>query len=117
MKQLSCIEITFPEPVEFTQQDQSDLLALVTRITDRYCATHPGRTMWAFGVGQKMLSNPFLTGDDQPLEFDARVFSIECSERADYQWPCTKCGKPQGDHKGHIVSPPAGDCDFTVENA
>lgn len=114
---ISAIEITFPEQVELTQQDQKDILALITRMTDRYCETHPGRTMWAFGVGQKMTSNPLALSDSDPLQFDDSVFAIECAERADYEWPCAKCGKPQGDHKGHITQPPAGDCEFTVSQA
>lgn len=70
--------------------------------------------MWAFGIGQKMLSNPLFVGDDEPLQFDSSCFSIECHERADYNWPCVRCGKPQGDHKYHIIQPPAGDCKFTA---
>lgn len=107
---ISAIEITFPEQVELTQQDQKDILALITRMTDRYCETHPGRTMWAFGVGQKIVNL-------DAMQFDTSTFAIECAERADYQWPCAKCGKPQGDHKGHITQPPAGDCEFTVSQA
>lgn len=107
---ISAIEITFPEQVELTQQDQKDILALITRMTDRYCETHPGRTMWAFGVGQKIVNL-------DTMQFDTSTFAIECAERADYQWPCAKCGKPQGDHKGHITQPPAGDCEFTVSQA
>lgn len=109
---ISSIEITFPESVDLTQDDQRQLLEIVTRMTDRYDRDNPGRVMWAFGVGMKLLSNPFMVGDDEPLQFDNLCFSINCHERADYKWPCVRCGKPQGDHKGHIIDPPAGDCEF-----
>lgn len=111
------IEIHFPEPVDMTPEDANGILAIVSAMTDRYGATHPGRVMWVFGVGQKMLSNPYMMADDEPMQFDEGCFEITCSERADYKWPCAKCGKPQGDHKGHITEPPAGDCEFTAHSA
>jgi len=46
------------------------------------------------------------------MEFDDSTFEIRCSEREDYDFKCLKCGKPQGDHKGCITDPPAGDCEF-----
>ena len=110
------IEIRFPEPVDMTPEDTKAILNIVTAMTDRYDATHPGRVMWVFSVGMKMLSNPFMVGDNEQMAFDDECFEITCSERADYKWPCAKCGKPQGDHREHITQPPAGDCDFTAHS-
>lgn len=109
---MRAIEITFPEDVEITDDDQRDIVEVVSRITNRYEEANPHRTMWPFGIGQKMLSNPFMVGDDEPLEFDENVFAVECSERENYDWPCAKCGQPQGDHRGLILDPPAGDCEY-----
>lgn len=116
MKRIVCIEIGFPEAVEVSDDDQQALVELVSRICDRYEASHVGRVMWPFGVGYKMLANPMMLSDDDPIPFDESTFSIECSERADYEWPCAKCGKPQGDHQGHIVDPPAGACEFEPQS-
>lgn len=106
------IEISFPEAVELTEQDQKDFVALAARICDRYAAAHLGRVMWPFGIGLKITVNPMMLGDDEPIPFDATTFQVECHERADYACKCARCGKPQGDHKGLIVDPPAGDCEF-----
>lgn len=108
------IEIGFPEDVEITSEDQQKLVSLVGDICRRWQEAHPGRVMWPFGIGLKMLANPMMLSDDEPIPFDENTFSIECSERADYEWTCTKCGHPQGDHKDCITEPPAGACDFSA---
>lgn len=112
MKRIACIEITFPEFVELSEDDQRDLVELISRICDRYETANAGRVMWPFDIGFKMLANPMMLSDDEPIPFDESTFSIECSERADYNWPCAKCGKLQGDHQYHMIDPPAGDCEF-----
>lgn len=111
------IQIHFVTDVEISEEHQRKLVRLVGEICDSYKATHPGRTMWPFGIGLKMLSNPYMVGDDEPLQFDEHIFSIECSEREGYDWKCAKCGKPQGDHKHCITQPDAGDCDFEARSS
>lgn len=106
------IEINFGQPVEMTREEEMALVELAGKICDRYTRDNPGRTMWPFGIGSKMLTNPFMVGDDEPLEFDESVFHIECHEREDFEAKCVKCGHTQGDHKGLILNPPAGDCEF-----
>lgn len=109
------INLTFPVPVSLTEQDIRDLHDITSRICKRYEAAHPGRAMWVFGVGSPITSMPITAEDEAagvPLTFDDHGFEFEVSERADYRWPCARCGKPQGDHAGHILNPPAGDCDF-----
>lgn len=112
MKGIRAIEVTFPEYVELTDQDQQEIVMLMSRICDRYESENPHRVMWPFGIGFKMLANPLMLSDDEPIPFDESTFSIECSERANYDWPCAKCSHVQGDHKGHITEPPAGDCEY-----
>ena len=69
-------------------------------------------SLWLFGYGSRPLTNPFLVDDDHPMEFDDSELYLECFAREDFSWPCAKCGHEQGDHKGLILEPPAGDCDF-----
>lgn len=115
MSKIQAIEVFFPAAVELTNADQQELNSLISKICDRWVAGNPGRVMWTFGVGQKMLTNPFMTDDEHPMEYDASVFQIECSEREDYKWLCAKCRIPQGDHAHCISSPLAGVCEFEPE--
>jgi hypothetical protein len=116
VKRIACIEISFPETVEVSDDDQRALIELVARICAGYEKANVGRVMWPFGFGFKMLANPMMLSDDEPIPFDESTFAIECSERADYEWPCAKCGKEQGDHQGHITNPPAGACEFEPQS-
>lgn len=116
---ITAIEITFPVAVELTNEEQQELDAFAGRICDRWQSENPGRVMWPAGIGCKPTYIPMTAEEEQTrgIEFDEGTFQISCSERADYECKCAKCGKPQGDHKDHIIDPPAGDCDFTVRNA
>lgn len=109
------IEITFPVAVELTNDDQRQLDAVAGEICDRYKRAHPGRVMWPAGLGHKILYMPMTREEElagKHMEFDESVFSIDCYERADYDWLCAKCGIKQGDHVDYILEPPAGDCEF-----
>jgi hypothetical protein len=111
----SRIEITFPVPVELTNDDQRVIDAITAEICRRYERCHPGRVMWPAGVGSKITYMPMTKAEEDAgrhMEFDNKVFAIDVAERADWSWPCAKCGKEQGDHQDHIVDPPAGDCEF-----
>lgn len=110
--EIQTIEISFPVGVELTSTEEHAFVMLTNQVCDRWERANPDRVMWPFGIGQKMLSNPYTIGDDEPFEFDESVFQIECSERENYDWPCANCGIKQGDHKGLILDPPAGDCDY-----
>ena len=109
--QIRSIEITFPADVEFTDDDMNALVDIADRICTRYKAAHPGRTMWPAGTGSRPL-NIWTASDDEPIEFDTSTFSIDCAERADYDWPCAKCGREYWDHRELNCEPPAGDCKF-----
>lgn len=108
------IQIDFPEAVTLAGEQQQKLVEIVTEITEAYERNHPARTMWPFGIGFLPTFIPMTREQEEQrgIEFDESVFAIEVYERADYAWPCRKCGLTQGDHKGHIVDPPAGACDF-----
>lgn len=82
----SAIEITFAEPVNITRYQQLRLVELIGEICRDYEARHPDRTMWVFGIGQKMLCSPFMLSDDEPIPFDESTLSIECAERENYQY-------------------------------
>lgn len=109
------IELTFAAPVELTDQDMRDLQDCASYLCKRYERANPGRVMWPFGIGSRITYMPMTKEEEDAgltTQFDDDVFSIECSERADYKWKCAKCGLPQGDHKDHILNPLAGSCDF-----
>lgn len=108
------IQIDFPEPVEITGEQQQELVQLCSEITKAFEKANPGRVMWPAGIGYLPTFIP-MTADAEKtrgIEFDEDTFAIEVAERADYNWPCRKCGIEQGEHKEHIVEPKAGDCDF-----
>lgn len=109
MKGIRCIQISFPEPVEITDEEARVLNEIALRACKRYEKAHPDRVMWPAGVGSMPL-NIWTASDDEPIEFDDATFVIDCSERERYEWPCAKCGHEQGDHQGLILDPPAGDC-------
>lgn len=106
------IQIDFPCEVEISDLRFQALVAVVDAICKDYEAAHVGRVMWPSGMGSLMTVNPMALSDDEAIPFDDSVLSISVSERADYDCLCTKCGKPQGDHKEHILNPPAGNCEF-----
>lgn len=114
MSAIRRIEINFPHPVELTNDQQRRLDAIAGEMCKTYEALHPGRVMWPFGCGFKITYMPMTREDEEArgIEFDDDTFEISCSEREDYKWPCAKCGIEQGDHKGCIADPPAGDCEF-----
>lgn len=109
------IEINFPEGVELTNDCQRRLDAIAGELCDVWVKMHPGRVMWPSGIGFKITYMPMTREEEEAgrhIEFDNDTFEISCFERADYKWPCAKCGIEQGDHKGCITDPPAGDCEF-----
>lgn len=81
------IEISFPVPVHLSEYHQRRLAELIGAICDLYEQHHPDRVMWPAGIGQKMLTNPFMVDDDHPMQFDESVFEIECCERENYDYP------------------------------
>lgn len=114
MSTIRRIEINFPEAVVLTEQLQRQLDAIASELCKAYEAMNPGRVMWPFGQGFKITFMPMTREEEETrgMEFDDDTFEISCSEREDYKWPCAKCGIEQGDHKGCITDPPAGDCEF-----
>lgn len=78
------IEIDFPLDVEIDSDIQQAIDDALSEVCRRYKRNNPGRTMWVFGVGCKMLSNPFMVDDEHPLEFDEGVLHFEISERENY---------------------------------
>lgn len=112
MKGIRSIEVSFAVPVEMTNQDQQELVTLLGRICDRYQVEHPDRVMWPFGIGSKMLVNPLMLSDDEPIPFDDAVFSVECAEQENPDWPCAKCKFTQRDHGHFMQFPAAGACEY-----
>lgn len=109
------ISITFPTKVDLSKDDYRVLHDLLDRICKRYEAENPGRVMWAGEWGGLCTSMPITAEDERngvPLTFDMDILHVGVNERADYRWPCAKCGHEQGNHKDFILRPPAGDCDF-----
>lgn len=81
---ISKIEISFEAAVEPPEGFFRALDGLVGMICRKYQAENPDRVMWPSGHGSKMLSNPFLVGDDEPLKFDTSVYHLEVTEREDF---------------------------------
>lgn len=75
------IEATFPVPVELSQEHQKALDQILGAICAEYVKANPDRVMWVFGVGSKMLCNPLMLSDDEPIPFDDSVFHFEIAER------------------------------------
>ena len=112
------IEITFPVSVDVRDKRFQEIVQQVGLICKDYEEVHPGRVMWTFGCGYKMLINPLALSDDQAIPFDENCLEITCAEREDYDFVCTKCGKPQGDHANcYWPNPPAGDCEFSATSS
>lgn len=84
---IHAIEIAFDEPVELTQKDQEQLVGIVGAMCDRDERANPERVMWPAGIGCKMLTNPLMLEDDEPMEYDDNVFTISCTEREKYDDP------------------------------
>jgi hypothetical protein len=82
---ISRIEVQFPCAVAVDDDIQKELDQCLTKICRRWKKANPGRTMWVFGVGAKMLSNPFMAGDDEPLQFDDSILHFEIAESAKHE--------------------------------
>lgn len=114
------IEINFPVKVAFPDKYFQKLVDLVNDLCKEWEEHHPGRVMWPAGMGSKITRMPMTQEDDKNgvgMEFSDDTIEIECAERADYKTKCAKCGLEQGDHKDHILEPPAGNCEFVLSNA
>jgi len=81
MSKIHKIEITFPVEVELTDDDLRIIGAALDGIASRYEIANPSRVMWSFGQGSKMLANPLMLSDDEPIPFDDSVYNIEMAER------------------------------------
>lgn len=80
------IEVSFAAPVHISDKNYRRLMQVISDICDEYESAHPDRVMWVFGTGGKMLFNPYTLGDDEPMDFDMSVLSIECAERENYDY-------------------------------
>ena len=69
MGEIVCIEISFPVAVEVDRRHLQSLDEILTAICRDYEAKHPGRIMWPFGHGAKMLVHPMMLSDDEPIPF------------------------------------------------
>lgn len=113
------IEVDFPVRVNINGTLFQELVGVITKICDEYEERHPDRVMWPAGMGSKILYMPMTAEEEktQGMKFSDDVLQISCAERANYQAKCAKCGMEQGDHKGHIIDPPAGECEFTLTSS
>lgn len=100
------IDVQFPEWVEMTEEDERAILEVVSRMCERYEAKHPDRVMWPCGVGGR----PQNIWSDEDFNVDMSVFSVDVSERENYDWACQNCSHPQGEHSHSIIDGAAGDC-------
>jgi hypothetical protein len=92
------IIIDFPTGLELPQGAERELVGFVEHLCKHYERAHPGRVMWAFGIGAYPVHIPLTDNDPRPMTFDDSVFHIEVSEREAYDWPCATCGQEQDQH-------------------
>ena len=85
MAKIVQIEISFPVGIEIERERLWELDEVLTKICRDYEAKNPGRIMWPFGHGAKMLVHPMKLSDDEPIPFDDSVYSIEIAEREAYE--------------------------------
>jgi len=78
------IEIYFPCEVEVSNKQMRGIDTVLASICADWEAKHPGRIMWPFGCGAKMLANPLALSDDEPIPFDESVLQFEVAEREAY---------------------------------
>jgi hypothetical protein len=97
MREIVCIEISFPVAVEVDQKHLQAINEILVEIARDYEAKHPGRIMWPFGHGSKMLVHPIMLSDDEPIRFDDSVYSIEMAEREAYEGERNHLTQPSGD--------------------
>ena len=84
MSKINRIEISFPTEVALPDGFERALDALVGMVCEQYQREHPNEVMWPAGFGSKMLSNPYMMGDDEPMKFDDSTYAIDVSCREDY---------------------------------
>lgn len=77
---VSTIQVTFGAPVDLTRDQEGRLHDLIGEICEGYEATHPDRIMWVAGYG----GLPMNIHDDDKLDFDMSVLSLDCAERERY---------------------------------
>jgi len=70
MSEIVCIEICFPVAVEVDRKHLQAIDEILTAICRDYEAKHPGRIMWPFGHGAKMLVHPIRLSDDEPIPYE-----------------------------------------------
>lgn len=78
------IEINFPVEVEVKDHHLANLDQILVAIAADYEKENPGRIMWPFGRGAKMLIHPMMIEDDKPIPFDDSIYTIEMAEREAY---------------------------------
>lgn len=91
MSKISSIQITFAAPVELTAEAESALQFIVGKICEGYERANPDRVMWLAGYG----SLPLNIWDDDKLDFDESVLSMDCCERERYETD-RKCQDGEG---------------------
>lgn len=93
------IVIDFPMGVDLPEAADRELVGFVEHLCKHYEKAHPGRVMWAFGIGAYPVHIPLTDDDPRPMQFDDAVFHIEVAEREAYDWPCATCGLEQEQHE------------------
>jgi len=82
MDALRKIEISFPCDVELPNPLYREMFEWLEKVCRHYETTHPGRVMWPFGFGSKIVGGSIYF--DGPMQFDDSTLSVECAEREDY---------------------------------
>ena len=76
---IDSIEIQFPGPVDLPNEFEQSLHELLGSVCKKFMKNNKDRKMWVSESGSKMLSNPYLLGDGEPLKFDDSTLFIGVS--------------------------------------
>lgn len=84
---ISNIHISFPTPVEISEECQRFLDEALTAICEDYELSNPSRVMWVFGVGGT--PPPGFMFDEPRGEWDMTTLNFEITERERYEGETT----------------------------
>lgn len=87
MSKITSISITFPVPVEMTEETNRFLDEALTAVCEDYENDNPDRVMWVFGQGGTPPAG-WLHGEPEG-EWDMAAFNIEIAERERYEGETT----------------------------
>lgn len=88
------IEISFPVEMHLAPAQWALFERAIDDVCRSYELANPGRVMWLFGSGAKLLAHPMALSDDEPMPVDTSVQAYEISEREGYPNELARRARP-----------------------